>query len=119
MAIMDILIGIFFVIGGGAFLFYGIRFVCQNERKKWQKKFDEIKIGDKFIQLRNHPNPFRPQYYQIVTITDKAVNSEGEMYVRYKIISDDDMPLLNDSCRIDDFIDLYHYEPYNNQDKKQ
>lgn len=89
-------------------------------RRKNKKLFNSVQIGDKYIQKLYQPDPFKCQYYQIVEITDKAVNSEGDMYVRYRIVDDnDDMPPLNSSCRIDDFIDIYHYEPYNNQDKKQ
>lgn len=90
-----------------------------HERKRCKKLYDSVQIGDKYIENLRPSNPFGQKWGDIVTITDKAVNSEGEMYVRYKLESDNDMPLLNDSCKIDDFIDFYHYEPYNNQDKKQ
>jgi len=116
MAILDSLIGIFFVIGGGTFLFYGICFVCKNERKKWQKRFNEINIGDKFIQKLNQPDPFKPQYSQIVTISDKTMNADGDCYLKYKI-----KQYINvySSCTIQDFFDFYHYVPYTNQDKEQ
>lgn len=93
------------------------KLVVRNERKEWKKKFDAIHRGDKFIQRLDNDNPFKRQYGQVVEITGKASVGDKRFYLEYKI---GNAPVaIYDSCSIQDFFDVYHYVPYNNQDKKQ
>lgn len=90
--------------------------VIRKERISWRKRYDSIQIGDRFIQKLNQPDPFKRQYADIVEVKDKAMTSDGGMYLLYNSVSD--IIGYQRSCSIQDFFDSYHYVPYNNQDKQ-
>lgn len=83
------------------------------ERRKWKKMYNSVQIGDKYIKNLHETNPFEKQWGSVITITGKAMNEYGEPYVKY---SDG---YFECSERLSIMIKKHHYEPYNNQDKKQ
>ena len=92
------------------------KLVVRSEREEWKKKFDAIHRGDKFILWFDNDNPFKKQYGAVVEITGKASVFDKRFYLEYKI---GESPVEHyDSCSIQDFFDVYHYIPYNNQDKQ-
>ena len=103
-----------------AYLGVAITLVCGipaliewRKRRKWKKMYDSVQIGNKYIKNLHETNPFEKQWGTVITITDKAMNEHGVPYVKY---------LDGYTERSEDFsdmIDIFHYEPYNNQDKKQ
>lgn len=93
------------------------KLVVRSERKEWKKKFDAIHRGDKFILWSDNDNPYKRQYGRVVEITGKASVCDKRFYLEYKI--GEASVAIYDSCSIQDFFDVYHYVPYNNQDKKQ
>lgn len=84
-----------------------------QKRKKWKKMYDSVQIGDKYIRKLREPNPFEKQWGRVITITDKAMNKQGVPYVKYLD------GYAEHSEDFSDMIEILHYEPYNNQDKKQ
>ena len=93
------------------------KLVVRSERKEWKEKFDAIRRGDKYIQRLENDNPYKRQYGRVVEITGKASVCDKRFYLEYKI--GEASVAIYDSCSIQDFFDVYHYVPYNNQDKKQ
>ena len=92
------------------------KLVVRSERKEWKKKFDDIHLGDKFIQRLDNDNPFKRQYGQVVEITGKASVCDKRFYLEYKI--GEASVAIYDSCSNQDFFDVYHYIPYTYQDKQ-
>lgn len=97
-----------------AMLICGIPVLVERwNRWKWKKMYNSVQIGDKYIRNLREKNPFEGQWGSVITITGKAMNEYGEPYVKY-----------SDGCfecseRLSIMIEKLHYEPYNNQDKKQ
>ena len=75
--------------------------------------YDSIQIGDKYIKNLHKTNPFEKQWGGMITIVDKKMNKDGVPYVKY---SDGYFKMSKD---LPSLIETFHYEPYNNQDKKQ
>ena len=82
-------------------------------RRKWKKMYNSVQIGDKYIKNHREKNPFKEQWGSVITITGKAMNKYGEPYVKYL----DGYIECSDS--LSHLMEHMHYEPYNNQDKKQ
>jgi hypothetical protein len=84
-----------------------------RKRKKWKKMYDSVQIGDKYIRLLREGDPFAQQWGEMIIITGKAMNKNGVPYVKYL------RGCLESSDRLSYLMETLHYEPYNNQDKKQ
>lgn len=105
------------VLLGPLFFAWGMyKLVVRSERKEWNKKFDSIHLGDKFIQWSDNDNPYKKQYGQVVEITGKGSVCGKRFYLEYKIGKAS--VAIYDSCSIQDFFDVYHYIPYTYQDKQ-
>ena len=104
-----VLIAIVFVI------VFGIPLIIEREKIiRVKKLYDSVQIGDKYIQKFNRPNPFERQWGGVITILDKKISKGGVPYVKYL-----DSLGLECSSNLMYLIEDLHYEPYNNQDKKQ
>lgn len=84
------------------------------KRRKNRKLFNSVQVGDKYIQNLCQPDPFKSQWGNVITITDKTMNKDGIVYVKYLEGS-----FIERSGSLSYLIDVMDYEPYNNQDKKQ
>lgn len=103
-----------------AYLGVAITLVCGipaliewRNRKKWKKIYDSVQIGDKYIRLLREDDPFSQQWGEMIIITGKAMNKNGVPYVKYL------RGYFESSDRLSYLMETLHYEPYNNQDKKQ
>lgn len=104
------------VLGPLLFAWGMYKLVVRSEKKEWKKKFEDIHLGDKFIQWLDNDNPYKRQYGQVVEITGKASICDKRFYLEYKI--GEATVAVYDSCSIQDFFDVYHYIPYTYQDKQ-
>ena len=85
-----------------------------QKRKKGKKMYDSVQIGDKYIENLRPSNPFGQKWGDIITIIDKRMNEDGVPYVKYL-----ESERFERSESLIYLIEYLHYEPYNNQDKKQ
>lgn len=85
-----------------------------HERKRCKKLYDSVQIGDKYIENLRPSNPYGQKWGDIITIIDKRMNEDGIPYVKYL-----ERELFERSESLIYLIEYLHYEPYNNQDKKQ
>ena len=94
--------------------FYIHIIIPAHERKRCKKLYDSVQIGDKYIENLRPSNPFEQKWGNIITITDKRMNEDGIPYVKYLV-----RERFESSESLIFLIEYLHYEPYNNQDKKQ
>lgn len=85
-----------------------------HERKRCKKLYDSAQIGDKYIKNLRPSNPYGQKWGDIITIIDKRMNEDGIPYVKYLASG-----RFERSESLIYLIEYLHYEPYNNQDKKQ
>lgn len=85
-----------------------------HEKKRCKKLYDSVQIGDKYIENLRPSNPFGQKWGGIITIIDKRMNEDGIPYVKYL-----ERERFERSESLIYLIEYLHYEPYNNQDKKQ
>lgn len=85
-----------------------------HERKRCKKLYDSVQIGDKYIENLRPANPYGQKWGDIITIIDKRMNEDGISYVKYLASG-----RFERSESLIYLIEYLHYEPYNNQDKKQ
>lgn len=85
-----------------------------HERKRCKKLYDSVQIGDKYIENLRPSNPYGQKWGDIITIIDKRMNEDGIPYVKYLARGQ-----FERSESLIYLIEYLHYEPYNNQDKKQ
>ena len=111
---MDLIYYLLIYAGIAMVFMYGIPTLIERLRgRKWKRMYDSVQIGDRYIQKLREPNPFEKQWGSVITITDKAMNEHGVPYVKYLdgyVEHSEDLSFL---------MKTLHYEPYNNQDKKQ
>ena len=98
---------------------FSIFFTCMyiipaHERKRCKKLYDSVQIGDKYIENLRPSNPYGQKWGDIITIIDKRMNEDGIPYVKYL-----ERERFERSESLIYLIEYLHYEPYNNQDKKQ
>ena len=98
---------------------FSIFFTCMyiipaHERKRCKKLYDSVQIRDKYIENLRPSNPYGQKWGDIITIIDKRMNEDGIPYVKYL-----ERERFERSESLIYLIEYLHYEPYNNQDKKQ
>lgn len=85
-----------------------------HKRKRCKKLYDSVKVGDKYIENFRPSNPYGQKWGDIITIIDKRMNEDGIPYVKYL-----ERRRFERSESLIYLLEYLHYEPYNNQDKKQ
>lgn len=85
-----------------------------HEQRRCKKLYDSVKVGDKYIENLRPANPYEHKWGNIITIIDKRMNEDGIPYVKYL-----ERERFERSESLIYLIEYLHYEPYNNQDKKQ
>lgn len=107
------LIGLLALLTVFAVVFFVMYILPALEKKKNKKMYDSIQVGDKYIKRCTDQNPFKKQWGGVIIITDKAMNENGILYVKYLD------GYLERTGKLLYLIEDLDYVPYNNQDKKQ
>ena len=87
----------------------------RRRKSRWNELYEDIQVGDRFIEEHQHDDPFLQRWGRIVFVVGKRKNKKGVPYVLYSERMTEVMTL---SSPLEIFMKDKHFVPYNNQDKQ-